>query len=34
LQKVVGEFDIGFVDLVDEQNGALVGDEAIPPRLM
>ena len=30
LQEIVGEFDIGFVDLVDQQHRALVGDEGLP----
>ena len=30
LQQVVGELDVGLVDLVDQQHGALVGDERVP----
>ena len=30
LQQVVGELDVGLVDLVDEQNGAAVHDERLP----
>jgi len=29
-QQVVGEFDVGLVDLVDQQHRALVGDEGVP----
>ena len=29
-QQIVGEFDVGLVDLVDQQHRALVGDEGVP----
>ena len=30
LQEVVGKFDVGLVDLVDQQHRALVGREGVP----
>jgi hypothetical protein len=30
LQKIVRKLDIGLVDLVDQQNGPLVGGERLP----
>ena len=29
-QQVIGKFDVGLVDLVDQQHRALVGDEGVP----